>query len=114
MRPTILEAIEIGLLEIPFRFDANPFLCICFWLCFAIGIAVQSALLLHCRGKWKRRSFALLSLCGLLLCEAACQVIIGWESLLWLILWFFCLTFLLAAIIALLVHRFFTKYRKKT
>ncbi|MBR2062642.1 MAG: hypothetical protein IJ969_04940, partial [Anaerotignum sp.] len=39
MRPTIFEAMEVGLLHVPFHPD-NPFLFCLFWLCFFIGIIV--------------------------------------------------------------------------
>lgn len=53
MRLTIFEAIETGLLQIPFHPD-NPFLFCLFWLCFFISVIVQAVLFQHCKGygKW--------------------------------------------------------------
>ena len=95
MRLTIFEAMETGLLQIPFHPD-NPFLFCLFWLCFFISVIVQAVLFQHCRGygKW---GFILFSLLGLICCEIACQIITGWDFIAWLLFWFLFLTFLLGA-----------------
>ncbi|MBQ7757863.1 hypothetical protein [Anaerotignum sp.] len=95
MRLTIFEAMEVGLFQVPFHPD-NPYLFFAFWLCFALAVGIQLLLFKKCKGQG-RWFFLLLSLCGFLLCEVACQLITGWDLLAWLLLWFLCLTFLLGA-----------------
>jgi len=103
MRPIFLEAMEVGLLQIPFHPD-NPFLFCLFWLCFFIGLIVQTVLFQHCKGygKW---GFILFALIGFLCCEMACQIITGWDLILWLVLWFLFLTFLFGAGISTFVYK---------
>lgn len=103
MRPTIFEAMEVGLFHIPFHPLDNPFLFGLFWLCFSIGIIVQVILFQHCKGNG-RWGFILFSLMGLFFCEIACQVITGWDMLLWLLFWFLFLVFVIGAGICCLFH----------
>jgi len=109
MRPTIFEALEVGLLHVPFHPD-NPFLFCLFWLCFFIGIIVQIVLFQHCKGfgKW---GFIIFSAIGFFCCEIACQIITGWDLILWLVLWFLFLTFLVGAGLCTLIYHLLKKKR---
>lgn len=113
MYPIFLEAIQIGLFQIPFSYHENPFLCLCFWLCCAIGSCIQLALLLHGKSKWMRSSFLLLSLGGLLLCELVALFLTGLPLLFCILLWFFCFAFVLSAIFCTILYCLLQKYHKK-
>lgn len=109
MRPTIFEALETGLLQIPFH-PGEPFLFAAFWICFALAIAIQILLFKKCKG-FGRWGFLLFSLTGFLICEIACQIITGWDLLAWLLFWFIFLTFLLGAGICCLFRYLHKKYK---
>ena len=103
MRLTIFEAIESGLLQVPFSPD-NPYLFFPFWGCLLLAMGIQHLLFRKCKGHG-RWGFIIFSLIGFLFCEIACQIITGWDLILWLILWFLFLTFLLGAGISTLVYK---------
>jgi len=93
---------EIGLFQVPFHPD-NPYLFFPFWGCFLLAIGIQALLL----KKYKtgiRWSFLIFSLIGFFCCEIACQIIIGWDLILWLVLWFLFLTFLFGSVVCILVY----------
>lgn len=98
------EAWEVGLFEAPFQWK-NPYLFVAFWVVFLIGVGIQ-LLLLH---KGKRRGahwvFPVLMLIGLVSAEVGVQVITGWDMLLWLFLWFGCLTLLVSSVVAALIWK---------
>ena len=112
MRPTFFEAMESGLFQLFFYPPANPYLSLVFWLCFLLAAGIQFLLLKKCSGlgRWV---FLLLSLCGFFFCEIACQIITGWDLILWLLLWFLCLTLLFGAGVCILFHYLYKKYAKK-
>lgn len=95
MRLTIFEAMEVGLLQVPFHPD-NPYLFFAFWLCFVLAAGIQLLLFKKCKGNG-RWGFILFSLMGLSICEIGCQIITGWGLIAWLLFWFIFLTFLLGA-----------------
>ena len=103
MRLTIFEAMEVGLFQVPFHPFLNPYLFFAFWLCFALAVGIQSLLFKKCKG-FGRWAFLVVSLCGFLLCETGCQIITGWDLILWLVCWFLCLTFLLGAGVCTVVY----------
>lgn len=102
MRLMIIEAIETGMLQVPFYPD-NPYLFYPFWGCFLMAIIIQYLLFKKCKhaGRW---GFIILSLFGIFCCEIAYQIITGWDLILWMILWFLCLTFLIGAALCTLVY----------
>ena len=102
MRLTIFEAIEVGLLQVPFCPD-NPYLFFPFWIGFLLAIGIQYLLLKKCKGA-VRWGFILFSLLGFFCCEIACQIITGWDLILWLVLWFLYLTLLLGAALCTFVY----------
>lgn len=109
MRPTIFEAIEVGLLQIPFH-PGEPFLFAAFWFCFALAVGIQLFLFRKCKGSG-RWGFLLFSLIGFLICEIGCQIITGWDLIAWLLFWFIFLTFLLGAGLCCLLRHLHKKYK---
>ena len=102
MRLMIFEAIETGLLQVPF-YPNNPYLFYPFWGCFLLAIGMQYLLFRKCKGHG-RWGLIILSLVGIFRCEIAYQIVTGWDLILWMLLWFLCLTFLLGAGVCTLVY----------
>lgn len=103
---------EVGFFHGMFDFS-NPFLSVGIWLCLLLGAAVQFVLLLRCKSRRWRGSFAALLIALLVACEFACQAITGWDLLGWLIIYGGMLVMLLGAGICTLIWKII-KIKKKT
>ena len=100
MQLAVLEAIEVGLFQVPFS-PANPYLFFGFWLLFLLAALIQLLLL---RRRPRSRGFLILSLVGLIAMELLWQATTGWDRLAWLILWFAFLTMLAGASVTTLIR----------
>ena len=98
----VFEAIEVGLFQSPFT-PSNPYLFFGFWGFFLLAALIQFLLL---RRRPRSRGFLIVSLIGLVAMEFLWQATTGWDSLLWLILWFVFLTMLAGAGLVTLIRHF--------
>ena len=99
MEPAIVKGFEMGTHTIPVAFDSP--LCWIFWTCLLVGLGIQS---LMQRKRNLRFLWPGLLLVGVLGCEAACQIIIGWDLILWVILHFYLLTMLVGALVGIILR----------
>ena len=105
MEPAILKLLEVGLLQVPFQLY-NPYLFFGFWAAFLLAGAIQWLLLKKCQRTWTRWSFVGLTLAGLVTSEVLCQVITGWDLILYMVLYGLFLTFALAiALVCFLLRK---------
>ena len=104
MEPAIFKLMEVGLLQIPFQLY-NPYLFFGFWISFFAAAAIQRLLLKKCKQTWARWSFAGITLVGLIAGEVLCQVITGWDLILYMVLFGLFLTFALAILLVSLLLR---------
>ena len=100
MEPAIVKGFEMGTHTVPIAFD-NP-LCWTFWGLLLLGYCVQVLLQRKRNLRFLWPVFLLAALTG---CEVACQIIIGWDLVLWVILHFYVLTLLAGAVSAMLLRR---------
>ena len=100
MEPAILKGFEMGTHMIPITFESP--LCWIFWACLLLGFGVQCLLQ---RKRRLRLAWPVLLSAGVLGCEIACQIIIGWDLILWVLLYFYVLTLLLGALAGLFLRR---------
>ena len=77
MEPALVKGFEMGTHTVPITFESP--LCWIFWACLLLGFGVQVFLQ---RKEKLRFLWIVLLLVALLGCEAACQVIIGWDLIL--------------------------------
>ncbi len=99
------EVIEVGMLEVLVAPDV-PWLFIPSWLCVIIGLFIQ----LRCLKKEKARWFMTALAVALIASEILCQVITGWDVLIFLVLYGFFIYLLLGAAIGTAIH--YLKKRK--
>ena len=111
MQLTIAEMFEVGLHCAPVHPESPLFYI--FWIALLWGAGVQ--LLLHKKTKrpFARWSFILFHAICVLACDIACQVIIGWDRLSFLIFYWIFLTILIGAVLCTLVFFFVKKKRAK-
>ena len=100
MEPAILKGFEMGTHVIPITLESP--LCWVFWACLLLGFGIQSLLQ---RKRALRFLWPGLLLAGLAACETACQIITGWDLILWVILHFYLLTMLMGALLGILLRR---------
>ena len=100
MEPAIVKGFEMGSHMIPVAFDSP--LCWIFWVLLLLGFGVQTLLQRKRRLRFLWPAFLLAALTG---CEIACQIIIGWDLVLWVILYFYVLTLLVGALLGMLLRR---------
>lgn len=93
------EVIEVGMMEVLYTPDV-PWLFIPSWLCVLTGLLIQ----LRCLKKAKAKWFLLFLAAALIACELACQLITGWDVLLFLILYGLAIYLLLGAVIGTSIH----------
>ena len=108
MQLALLQGFEMGTHEIPFHPDSP--LCWIFWLVFLLGAGIQFLSLRPKRKKPIRWGLTMVLVCGLLACEIACQVIIGWDLILLMIVYFYLLAMLLGAGVCALAVALVRKY----
>ncbi len=99
MEPAIVKGFEMGTHMVPITFESP--LCWIFWACLLLGFGVQY-LLRRKRSLWL--VWPALLLAALVGCEIACQIITGWDLILWVILYFYLLTALTGALLGM-AHR---------
>ena len=94
MQLAVWQGIEIGMHMLPV-----------FWITLLIGGGIQFVLHKKAKSRAGRWWFIVVSLIGMLICEAMCQIITGWDLLLPLFLYWFFLTLFLGALMCMLVLR---------
>lgn len=99
MEPAILKGFEMGTHMVPVTFESP--LCWIFWLCLLLGLGAQMLLQ---RKRSLRFLWPALLTAGGLGCEIACQIITGWDLILWVLLHFYLLTMLVGALVGTLLH----------
>ena len=100
------EVIEVGMLQVLLA-PSNLWLFIPSWLFVILGFFTQ----LFCLRKGKARWFAAFLAVALLVSESLCQIITGWDVLLFLILYGLFIYMLLGALIAFMA--FWVKIKMK-
>lgn len=103
MQLAIVQIAGVGLLQAPLV-PESP-LCWVFWASFALGALVQWLVLKKARHPWARWSFAAVLGLGLLAGALGCQLITGWDLLLPMLAYWWCLTLLLGTAAAALAYR---------
>lgn len=111
MQLALMQGIEMGVHELPFHLD-DP-LGILFWLAVLLGLGIQTVLNRRAKHRLTRMVWMLFLLLGLLACEAACQIVTGWELLLPVVLYFYLLAMLAGALLCLLIRRLRQKRAEK-
>ena len=100
MEPAIVKGFEMGTHMVPITFESP--LCWIFWACLLLGFGVQYLLR-------RKRSLQLvwpaLLLAALVGFEIACQIITGWDLILWVLLHFYLLTMLIGTLLGMLLRR---------
>lgn len=105
-----MEVWEIGLFQSPIAVS-NPFLCIAFWICLLLGVGIELLLCWRCRQRSMRWLLIVIGFVGLTGSELACQIITGWDRLVWLLLYFYCLTLLVGAGMGMLFCWLYNKWK---
>ncbi len=95
----LLEVIEVGMMEALITPSA-PWLFIPSWLFVIFGLFVQ----LRCLKKGIAKWFLISLAAALVASEILCQVITGWDVLLFLILYGFLIDILIGVVVATAVH----------
>jgi len=93
------EVIEVGMLQALYTPSA-PWLFIPSWFCVILGLFVQ----LRCLKKKKAKWFLVILAFSLIFSELACQLITGWDVLIFLILYGFFIYMLLGAALGTIIH----------
>jgi len=109
MEPAIVKGFEMGTHMVPFTFDSP--LCWTFWGCLLLGGGAQTLLQ---RKRSLRFVWMVLLAAGVVGCEIACQIIIGWDLILWVLLHFYLLTMLAGALLGVLLRRLRRKRTAET
>lgn len=100
MEPALVKGFEMGTHMIPITLESP--LCWIFWACILLGVAFQFVIQRKKRLRFVCPGFLLAGLVG---CEIACQIIIGWDLILWVLLHFYLLALLLGALLSMLAKR---------
>jgi len=100
MEPAIVKGFEMGTHMVPFTLESP--LCWIFWACLLLGVGIQT--LLQRKRSLRFLWIALLAV-GIIACEIACQIITGWDLILWVILHFYLLTMLMGTLLGMLLRR---------
>jgi len=106
-----LELWEIGYFHVPFQWD-NLFLFFIFWGLFLIGALIQTLLLSKANTKTGKFGFPIILCAFCIVLETACQLITGWDRLVWLVFYGFALTLLFGAILSILLRMIQNKIKK--
>ena len=100
MEPALVKGFEMGTHMVPITFESP--LCWIFWACLLLGFGMQ---LLLQRKRHLRFLWLGFLLAALAACEIVCQVMIGWDLILCVLLHFYILSLLLGALGGLLLRR---------
>ena len=107
MQPAIIQAWEIGCFHIIFSIPDQWLTIVC-WLMLPAGCGIQ-LLLDRSHRRWVRCSLITALLLCLLLLEVCCQIITGWDLILYIVSYFLCLLLLIGALLALPIRRLLHK-----
>jgi len=99
VEPAIVKGFEMGTHVVPITLESP--LCWIFWACLLLGFGVQTLLQ---RKRNLRFLWPALLAAGVIGCEIACQIITGWDLILWVLLYFYLLTALAGALLGM-AHR---------
>ena len=110
MQLVIVEILKIGLLEVPLY--PSHMLFWVFWGSFAVGGLVQYACFKRVRRNITRWGFAAFLVAGLWISEIGYQICTGWDRLLPVLTYWWCLTLLLGAAVCLLICRLAARRRQ--
>jgi len=100
VEPAIVKGFEMGTHVVPITLESP--LCWIFWACLLLGFGVQTLLQ---RKRNLRFLWPALLAAGVIGCEIACQIITGWDLILWVLLHFYLLTMLTGALLRILLRR---------
>lgn len=102
MESAFLLGAEVGIFLLPLQFTSP--LSLIFWLACLLAAAVQLLILKKAQSIFAKWALPVLILLGMGACEAACQILFGYELLLPVLIYWLMLGMLLAAMIVSLVY----------